>query len=143
MFKVIQSVLVMGLLLINPLASAQTNQETGVNENIPAAHIASPEMYQVLLENDQVLVLKMVLKPNQADALHRHQDETVYFEKGGKLRIVTGAGKPLEVEVPDGHVMWHSAWSHQVTNIGNTDVVAVIVESKGSNQLISQVSVQP
>jgi hypothetical protein len=26
--------------------------------------------------------------------------------------------------------MWHEAWTHQVENIGGTDIRAVIVESK-------------
>jgi len=27
-------------------------------------------------------------------------------------------------------VMWHEAWGHQVTNVGETTVKAIIVESK-------------
>ncbi|GAA5216843.1 hypothetical protein ACFSJ3_13280 [Corallincola platygyrae] len=94
------------------------------------AHIASPEQYQLLLENEQVLVLKMVLQPGEADTIHRHHDETVYFEKGGTLTITEGDGKSIVAEVPDGHVMWHPAWVHQVTNSGDTTVVAIIVEKK-------------
>ena len=98
------------------------------NELHPA-HIASPKQYALLLENDSVVVLKMVLKPGEADLIHSHRNETVYFQKGGKLRIIEN-GKAIEVEVPDGHVMWHEAWTHQVTNIGSTEVIAVIVEEK-------------
>jgi hypothetical protein len=32
--------------------------------------------------------------------------------------------------VPDGHVMWHEAWTHQVTNTGSEPVTAIIVEAK-------------
>jgi len=95
-----------------------------------AAHIASPEYYQVLLENDQVIVLTMVLKPGQQDLLHSHNNETVYFQSGGKLKITEAGGQSFEVEVPDGHVMWHEAWAHQVENVGNSKVVAIIVETK-------------
>ena len=97
--------------------------------NYQAAHIASPKHYSVLLQNETVLVLKMVLKPGESDAIHRHNNETVYFEKGGKLNISEPNGKSLEVEVSDGHVMWHEAWAHQVTNIGDSEVVAIIVEA--------------
>lgn len=95
-----------------------------------AAHIVSPNHYQVLLENEQVLVLKMVLKPGESDVMHRHHNETVYFQRGGKLTIAETNGTLIEAEIPDGHVMWHKAWSHQVTNSGTTEVVAIIVEQK-------------
>jgi D-alanyl-D-alanine dipeptidase len=94
------------------------------------AHQASPEQYKVLTENDEVLVLEMLLQPSQADIMHSHRNETVYFEKGGTLRISLENGESVDVTVPDGHVMWHEAWTHQVTNIGDTVVKAIIVESK-------------
>ncbi|WP_315982513.1 hypothetical protein [Aliamphritea spongicola] len=93
------------------------------------AHIASPEQYTLLLENDSVLVLKMVLQPGEADAQHHHQDETVYFLKGGHLTITEG-DQTLNISVPDGHTMWHEAWTHQVTNTGNSEVIAIIVEAR-------------
>ena len=101
-----------------------------VAEEYPAAHVASPDRYEVLEDNDEVLVLKMLLKPGESDAMHRHLNETVYFQQGGKLTIRLADGKSMDVEVPDGHVMWHEAWTHQVTNNGTTDVVAIIGEDK-------------
>ncbi len=99
-----------------------------IGDGEDAAHLASPEQYSVLLENDNVLVLKMVLEPGEADTMHSHQNETVYFQSGGTLAITGPSGKTMEVAVPDGHVMWHEAWTHQVTNIGDSTVVAIIVE---------------
>jgi len=99
-------------------------------EDYPAAHEASPDRYVVLENNDEVLVLKMVLKPGESDVMHQHRNETVYFQQGGNLRISLPDGKSIDAEVPDGHVMWHEAWVHQVTNTGSTDVIAIIVEDK-------------
>lgn len=99
-------------------------------EEYPSAHVASPDRYEVIEENGEVLVLKMVLKPGESDAMHRHQNETVYFQQGGKLTIRLLNGESMVAEVPDGHVMWHEAWTHQVTNSGSTDVIAIIVEDK-------------
>ena len=95
-----------------------------------AAHIASPGQYQVIFENEHVLVLKMILKPGEEDVLHSHNNETVYFQKGGQLTISLPNGQSQIAEVPDGHVMWHEAWSHQVTNSGSSEVLAIIVEEK-------------
>ena len=77
-----------------------------------------------------VLVLEMVLEPGESDRPHDHRDETVYFQKGGSLRITLPGGDAMDVTVPDGHVMWHEAWSHQVTNTGTRPVMAIIVEEK-------------
>lgn len=110
------------LCLLSPLSHAENP--------LPPAHIASPEHYQVLLENEQVLVLKMVLKPGEADRPHRHGNETVYFQQGGQLTIQEDGGQTIVADVPDGHVMWHGAWQHQVRNSGDREVVAIIVEEK-------------
>ena len=103
---------------------------SAVAEEYPSAHVTSPDQYQVLLENDRVLVLKMTLAPGESDVMHSHRDESVYFERGGKLIIKEENGNLIEADVPDGRAMWHPAWSHQVTNAGSSEVVAIIVEAK-------------
>ena len=97
-------------------------------KSAPAAHQASPDIYEVLLENDEVLVLKMVLQPGQADKWHEHKAETVYFEQGGSAQITTDVGEVLALDIPDGFVMWHEQWRHQVTNTGETAITAIIVD---------------
>mgnify|MGYP000395065225 CR=1 FL=1 len=103
---------------------------THAHEQHDPGHIASPEQYELLLENERALVLKMVLKPGESDSFHRHNTETVYFEKGSKLKIETLGGEPIVADVPDGHVMWHEAWTHRVTNLGEQTAIAIIVEEK-------------
>lgn len=116
------------LLLAGLLATSHT--ALADDRSAQAAHLASPELYEVLADNEQVLVLKMVLQPGQSDAMHRHHNETVYFQKGGQLTITQDNGETFQAEVPDGHIMWHEAWTHQVTNTGDTEVLAIIVEDK-------------
>ena len=106
------------------IASVSSAQEFAL------AHIASPKHYNIVMENEHVLVLKMVLKPGESDSAHRHHNETVYFQKGGQLTITEENGKSFVADVPDGHVMWHEAWAHQVSNTGETEVIAIIVEQK-------------
>jgi mannose-6-phosphate isomerase-like protein (cupin superfamily) len=93
----------------------------------------APGNYKVLLENEHVRVLEMNLKVGAKDVTHSHPDETVYFVKGGKAKIHLPDGEAAEAEIPDGGVMWHEEWTHQVENIGTSDILAVIVESKGAN----------
>ncbi len=90
----------------------------------------SPKNYKLLLENERVRVLEMRLKQGEIDQKHSHPSETVYFVKGSKVRVHLPDGGTAELEPPDGHVMWHEAWTHQVENIGTTDLLAIIVENK-------------
>ena len=90
----------------------------------------SPNNYKSLFENDQVRVLEMNLGVGEADEMHSHPSETVYFIKGGKVKIRLPDGGAVEAELPDGHVMWHEEWTHRVENVGTTDIQAIIVESK-------------
>lgn len=75
------------------------------------------------------MVLKMTLKPGEQDNWHKHNAETVYFEKGGKAMITTNE-KDMTLEIPDGYVMWHDQWEHQVKNVGDTTITAIIVEKR-------------
>jgi mannose-6-phosphate isomerase-like protein (cupin superfamily) len=90
----------------------------------------SPGNYRALLENDEVRVVEMVLRPGEKDEWHSHPNETVYFVKGSKVRIGLEDGGVLEADLPDGHVMWHEAWTHQVENVGSSELKAIIVERK-------------
>ncbi len=91
---------------------------------------ASPDNYRVIFEDEHVRVLEMTLKAGESDTKHSHPAETVYFERGGKARIELPDGESMEAELPDGAVMWHEAWTHQVNNVGDTDIKAIIVEGK-------------
>ncbi len=90
---------------------------------------SSPNNYKVLQENDQVRMLEMIVPPGESDNLHSHPDEAVYFITGGKARVTVG-DEQVEMELPDGASMLHEAWTHQVTNIGDTEIRAIIVETK-------------
>ena len=91
---------------------------------------SSPDNYKVLLENDHVRVLEMNLKAGETDNTHSHPDETVYFVTGSKVKIHLPDGGAMEADIPDGHVMWHEAWTHTVENVGSSDIKAIVVENK-------------
>ncbi len=113
------------LMLVAVVLSTQVSNA----QELGSAHVTSPHHYQVLLENDKVLVLKMTLAPGESDNWHKHNAETVYFQSGGKATITTAEGANT-LEIPDGFTMWHDAWEHQVSNVGTTTIVAIIVEAK-------------
>jgi len=89
---------------------------------------SSPNHYRELLKNEHVRVLEMRLPPGASDNLHSHRDETVFFVSGGTVRITVPDVGSDELEIVDGFTMWHEAWTHQVENVGRSEIVAVIVE---------------
>ena len=91
---------------------------------------SSPAHYKLLLETDQGRMLEMTLKAATKDAVHSHPSELVYFIGGGTARIHLPDGQSQEIEIADGFVMAHDAWTHQVENIGQTDIHAIIFEPK-------------
>ncbi len=88
----------------------------------------SPANYKLLMENDRVRVVEMTLRPGEIDEMHSHPSETVYFIKGGTVRVHAPDGGTAEVTFPDGGVMWHEPWTHRVENVGASELRAVIVE---------------
>ena len=91
---------------------------------------ASPANYKTIFENEHVRVLEMSLKAGTKDNQHSHPAETVYFIKGGKVKIHLPDGGVMDADIPDGHVMWHEEWTHTVENVGASDILAIIVEPK-------------
>ncbi|MCH8817241.1 MAG: hypothetical protein IIC92_05880 [Chloroflexi bacterium] len=96
--------------------------------NDPA--VVSPDIYQVVLENDFVRVLQMDLPAGQSDSQHSHPAVTVIFIKGSKVEFTLPDGQVIELEATDGHVIWNDAWTHTVKNAGDTDIRAYLVETK-------------
>ncbi len=80
----------------------------------------SPDYYKKLFDNETLRVVEMTLPAGHKDTQHSHPNETVYFIKGGKVRIYVGDDS-MEADIPDGHVIHHEAWTHTVENIGDTD----------------------
>lgn len=89
----------------------------------------APDHYKLLYEDDHVRVVEMTLPAGQIDNEHSHPNEVVYFLSGGKAKIRVG-DESMEAEIPDGHVMAHEPWTHQVENVGDTDIHAIIFERK-------------
>ena len=91
----------------------------------------SPDVYQVVLENDDVKVLNVTFAPGQGDNIHEHGVITYYGIKGGKLQNTLADGSVKEMEVPDGFVgHGNNIVKHQMENVGDDTVKVIIVEHK-------------
>ena len=59
----------------------------------------SPDIYEVLLENETVKVMKVSFAPGQEDNMHDHYPFTGYLINGGKAQVTMPDGKVNEREI--------------------------------------------
>lgn len=88
---------------------------------------AAADNYKLLSQEGKVRVVEMLLRPGEKDNVHSHHNETVYFVTGSKVKIYVG-DEVMEADIPDGHVMHHGPWTHQVENVGDKTLKAIIFE---------------
>lgn len=89
---------------------------------------------EVLLNNDQVEVVRLTYPVGTESGMHTHPypHRVVYFVKGGTVELVP-ADKTRSsniLTVADGKTLFLPGTTHNVKNIGDTEVVIVETELK-------------
>lgn len=96
-----------------------------------AASLGSRE---VLLDNEVVEVVRLTYPAGAESGMHTHKypSRVAYFVQGGKLELVPGdPEKPADVlDVVDGQALYLPGGTHNVRNIGDTEVVIIETEIK-------------
>jgi quercetin dioxygenase-like cupin family protein len=118
---------IIGLFLLTstPTLPAQTQSD----EIDPV--VASPDLYQVVLENQQVRVVEYAILPGQKDNWHTHPAKVSHIISGGSLKITPEDGEPFVVREETGATTWFEAvGKHYGENVGSTPVRIVFVEIK-------------
>lgn len=107
---------------------------SGSKENRLLPEVVSPEIYKVLLDNDNVKVMEVTFAPGQGDNMHDHDPVTFYLLQGGKAQVTLPDGTVNEREIATG-VTGHNSKNqrHQVTNIGDDVIKILLVEQKRSD----------
>ncbi|CAN5554954.1 hypothetical protein BH18VER2_BH18VER2_02730 [soil metagenome] len=90
----------------------------------------SPQYYKVLIDNDEVRVLEVRIKPGEKEPMHSHPPGVIYALSEAKIKSTLPDGKNEEIAVKTGEARWREATTHAVENIGTTDIRAFVVESK-------------
>ena len=90
----------------------------------------SPAIYKVLLDNDQVRVLDITLKPGDKSPMHAHPNSVVYALSGGVIRFTGEDGKSNDITFKNGECVWRPAEKHMPENVGKTEVHAIQIELK-------------
>jgi len=104
-----------------------------VLEKMEAINILQP-MREIVLENEQVQVVRLTYPAGTESGMHTHTfaNRVVYFVKGGTLTLVpkdtTMASKTLTAI--NGQTLFLPSTTHNVINIGNTEIIIVETELK-------------
>jgi quercetin dioxygenase-like cupin family protein len=100
------------------------------NASHPDPLHTDPDKYKVILENDQVRVLRYHDTPGAKTTPHYHRPFVLYALGPFRRRLVLSDGSVKEREFKQGDVIWMPAQIHSGENIGSTDTDVIIVESK-------------
>jgi len=123
-------------------ADQSINYETGNPADWPKnqdAVVAAPKNHKILLENENVRVLQVTLKPGELEPLHYHQWHSVlYIQSAGDFVDRDGAGnvifdsRTLKTPLKFPMTMWKDPEApHSVENLNKTITLRLIrVEMK-------------
>ncbi|WP_299494984.1 cupin domain-containing protein [uncultured Shewanella sp.] len=89
---------------------------------------------EVLIDNDKVQIIRLTYPPGTQSGMHTHDfsHRAVYFVKGGKLQLLADNhdNQRHVVNIPDGKSFFMPKVTHNVINIGDTEVIIIETEIK-------------
>ena len=95
---------------------------------------------EVLLNNSAVEVVRLTYPAGTESGMHTHShpNRVVYFVKGGILELVPEDKQQQSkvINVAAGKTLFLPATTHNVKNIGNTEIIIVETEIKATNKII-------
>ena len=89
-----------------------------------------PAHFKVLLNNQQVRIMDVRVKPGEKLPMHSHPNHVIYSFTGGKTKFTLADGKTNTVTFKAGQVVWHDAETHTAENVGKNETHALDIELK-------------
>lgn len=87
--------------------------------------------YTVMLDNDEVRVLKVRFGPGEKSVMHSHPNTVAVFLTDGKVKFTAPDGKSMEADVKAGTTEYSAAETHLPENVGDKPLEVVVIELKG------------
>jgi quercetin dioxygenase-like cupin family protein len=91
----------------------------------------APKIYKVILNNNQVRVLDIRLKPGQKTPTHSHPNYIIYALNGGTARFWNEKGQASTMSMKPGQCVWREDETHTVQNVGKHTIHVLNIELKG------------
>ena len=112
----------------NKISSEQSKVKKRA-ENSP--EIVSPEIYEVVGDYDDYIVMMVVFEPGISDKMHYHGNLLYYVIQGGLMQVTLPDGTVNKAELDTGYMAKQDAGTeHMVKNIGSTIVKILAIEEK-------------
>jgi beta-alanine degradation protein BauB len=93
--------------------------------------LLAPNMYKVVLDNDQLRAIDYHLKPGEKEPMHSHPNGVfVYYFTDADTRGTDLSGATTETHHKAGDVLWREPVTHVAENIGKTEIHQLLVEPK-------------
>ena len=101
-------------------------------EDVAPSYKASPDVYQVITENEHFRVIMATWKPGQRDKMHSHEGPLVgYRLTDCNLKVYNPDGTAKAREAKKGQALFNPVIAaHSVENVGTSDCQLLIVEKK-------------
>ena len=116
-------------ILLALLIAGSFSQKVRAAEDDPARLM--PKSYRVALDNREVRVLDIWLRPGQKTPMHSHPSSVLLVEQGGTLRFWDENGKSTTGRFRSGQILYRNAEDHMVQNLSRHTVHVRQVELKG------------
>ena len=99
--------------------------------------------YQVMLDNDQVRVLKIRYGAKEKSVMHEHPASVVVFLTDSKVKFTLPDGSAVDGGGKAGEVQFADAGKHMPQNVGSAAMEGVLVELKGGPMGSAKVALDP
>ena len=116
--------------VILPVVAVVTLAVTAVILRAQDAAKVDAKHYTVLIENDQVRVLKAHYGPGEKSVMHSHPSTVAVFLNDGKGKFTYPDGKTEEIPIKAGTAAYHEAGTHLPENTGDSAFDVIVVELK-------------
>ena len=114
-----------GLILILGIAVASTQSPALDPVNV------APHIFETVLENDQVRVLRITYGPNEKSVMHEHPaGVAVFLTDNQHWRFALPDGTTEDVTGKAGEASWNDAVKHLPENLADQTAEVILVELK-------------
>jgi hypothetical protein len=100
-------------------------------QEVPESHVASPEIYKILAEDEKFRIIEATWRPGQRDVWHSHPTAYQYHVNDCAIRITMRDGSSRVANPKSGTSrIAEPVESHFAENIGTSDCTIVFFEPK-------------
>ena len=89
-----------------------------------------PKHYKVVINNDQVRVLRAKYGPHEKSVMHEHPASVAVFVSDGHAKFTLPDGTSQDNNAKAHDATWADAGKHLPENVGDTPLEAIVIELK-------------